>query len=141
MPSLAEYARQNGMGEPPAQSPAMPTYEEQHENWKRVELLKQSIMEQLEEGKEPESILYTALQALSLATNDPVFFDRGCPFLNGDKVEQSLFLDLDEMQQKRDNRRRAYFEKRRKEIVRQMKQLENDRTLLARELEQIPKED
>ena len=70
-----------------------------------------------------------------------MFFDRGCPFLNGDKVEQSLFLDLDEMQQKRDNRRRAYFEKRRKEIVRQMKQLENDRTLLARELEQIPKED
>lgn len=140
MNSLQEFALLNGVGEPPAPPPALPTYEEQEESFKRVGLLKQSIMEQLQGGNDPESILYTALEALSLATHDPDFLEQGASFLNGDKVEQSFFLDLEKMQEKRNERRRLYLEKRRKEIKRQMEQLDADQRTLRRELEHLPKE-
>ena len=137
MNSLGEYARMNGVGEPPAPPPALPTYEDRQETFERVGLLKQSIIEQLRGGNEPESILYAALQALSLATSDPEFMEQGASFLNGDKEELSFFPDIEEMQEKRNERRRKYYEKHMRDAERQIKLLDADREALSKELEII----
>lgn len=141
MTSLQEYAFRNGLSnDPPGAVPEIVTYQQMQDRHELACHLKQSIIQQLEQGNNPESILHTAIRALSLATNDPDFFEVGNSFLNGDKEEQSLFLDLEEMQAKRNERRKAYFDKRRREINRQVSQLDADRRELLKELEGIPKE-
>jgi hypothetical protein len=139
MSSLAEYAAQNGIDRPPVKMEYQPTYQDKLEQYEEVERIKAGIVQQLEEGQEPESILYLAIFALSRATCDDGFLEKASPFLSGNKDEQSLFLDLDAMQAKRLERRKAYFDKRRREVQRQIKQLEADQAELLKELDSIPK--
>lgn len=139
MSSLEEYAAQNGLKTPPVKAEYQPTYHDRLEQYENVERLKAGILQQLEEGQDPESILYLAVTALSEATNDTGYLEKAKPFLNGNKEEQSLFLDLEAMQAKRQERRKAYFDKRRKEVQRQVNQLEADKAALMRELDSIPR--
>ena len=136
--SLAEYAARNGIGEPPAQTAPMLTYVDRRDRFENVERQKADILQQLDQGADNESVLFLALRALAEATGDDEFLERARPFLNGDTEVTSLFIDLDEMQAKRQERRKKYFDKRRKEIQRQVKQLESDRQELMRELEKVP---
>lgn len=140
MNSLHEFARLNGPGEPPAPPPALPTYEERQEERQKIALLKKSIQEQLWSGNEPESILYSALYALGLATNDPDFLEQVSPFLNGDKEELNFFPDIEEMQAQREERRRKYYEKHMRDAEKQIKLLDADREALEKELEVIRKQ-
>ena len=140
MSGLTEYAARYGVDSPPVISEYQPTYQDKQEQYEEVERIKAGIVQQLEEGQDPESILYLAVFALSKATSDEGFLEKASPFLNGNKDEQSLFLDLDEMRAKRLERRQKYFEKRRRAVVSQVKQLEADKAELMRELESIPKE-
>ena len=136
--SLEEYAARNGISEPPAQTAPMLSYDDRRERHKSVERQKADILQQLDQGADNESVLFLALRALAEATGDAEFLERARPFLNGDTETTSLFIDLDEMQEKRQERRRAYFHKRRQEIQRQVKQLESDRQELMKELDKIP---
>jgi hypothetical protein len=127
----------NGEGVPADNLPPSVTYQDRKDNWEAVTQLKESILQQLERGECPESVLYDALQALGMATNDPEYAEKGASFLSGDKVELSFFADLEEMQAKREARREAYYSKRRKDIDRQLKQLEADQKTLMQELQQV----
>ena len=136
--SLAEYAARNSLGEPPEQGAPTPTYDDRRDRFESVEKQKADILAELDAGADNESVLFLALRALADATGDPAFLEKTRPFLNGDTEITSLFIDLDEMQAKRQERRKKYFDKRRKEIQRQVKQLETDRQELMRELEKVP---
>lgn len=137
MNSLQKYALTNTIDADPARDnlPPPATYEELKDRHDQVKQLKKDILSQLEQGKDPESVLYIALEALSFATNDPEFFEEGASFLNGDDVEQSFFLDLEELEAKRNERRRAYYAKRCREIDRHLKQIEKDKEALTKERE------
>ena len=137
MTCLAQYAKMHGEGEPMQAPPPAVSYEDRKATKETIDRLKADILLELERGEDPESILFDCLQALSLATNDPDYAEKSCSFLNGDKAELSFFLDLEEMQRKRDERRAKYYDKRRKDIARQLRQLETDRGQLEKELEQI----
>jgi hypothetical protein len=137
MTCLEQYAKMHGEGLPMQAPPPTASYEDRRATKETVDRLKADILLELERGEEPESILFDCLNALGLATNDRDYAEKACSFLNGDKAELSFFLDLEEMQQKRDERRAKYYDKRRKEVTRQLKQLESDRGQLEKELEQI----
>ena len=136
--NLAEYAARNSLGEPPEQAAPLPTYDDRRDRFESVEKQKADILAELDAGSDNESILFLALRALADATGDPAFLEKARPFLNGDTETMSLFLDLDEMQARRQERRKKYFDKRRKDIQKQIKQLETDRQELMRELEKVP---
>ena len=140
MTGLKDFAARYGVDSPPVTSEYQPTYQDKQEQYEEVERIKTGIVQQLEEGQDLESILYLAVFALSKATCDDGFLEKASPFLSGNKDEQSLFLDLEEMRAKRLERRQKYFEKRRKEVQSQVKQLEADKEALMRELESIPKQ-
>ena len=138
MNSLEEYALFNGEGRPAEAAPPPASYEDMKEHQEHLGQLKENIIYQLKQGNEPESILFTALQALSLATNDRDFFEQGASFLNGDKEEQSFFPDLEQMEADRDARRLKYWQRQEGAIRRQLREIERDREALAKALEQIP---
>ena len=140
MTSLEQYAKIHGEGEPMPAPPPVVSYADRKDTKDTIDRLKADILLELERGEEPESILFDALTALGLATNDRDYVEKASSFLNGDKVDLSFFLDLEEMQAKRDERRAKYYDKRRKDINRQLKQLETDRGQLEKELEQIQKD-
>ena len=137
MNSLQEFAlRAGSVPEPPA-APNVMDYEEKREEWRKIALLKQSILEQLQGGNEPESILYAAIYALSIATRDPDFLENSGYYLNGDKEELNFFPDPEELKARREERRRKYYGKRLHLAQKQLKELDTDREALTKELEVI----
>ena len=71
--SLAEYAAQNPMPEPPQERQARETAKgiaERREELEQAQRLKESIAQQIEKGSEPQALLYTALRCIGLLTND-----------------------------------------------------------------------
>lgn len=137
MNSLEQYARANGEGEP-VKAPSTPvSYRERKETLEAVAKMKTAILQQLEQGKDLESILFDAVTALGMATNDDDFAERAALFIDYDGPEMSFFVDLDDMEARRLERRKKYYAKRGRDINRQLKQLEEDKKVLWQELEQV----
>ena len=97
---LLEYAAQNPAQEPPQERQAIETtarnYREQQEAQETAAALKDSIAQQLKQGNEPQYILYTALKAIGLLTNDPEWTEAQRQRLDkvyADLAQQSLFMD------------------------------------------------
>ena len=90
--NLKEYAEQHPQQEPERERQAIEqtakTYRERQQERETVEQLKASIMQQLEEGNEPQFILYTAIKAIGIATQDPAWTAAGQKIL--DKVYEDL---------------------------------------------------
>lgn len=95
--SLEEYAAQNPQTEP-AQGPAgtARTYKDRLEDLAQIDRLKASITRQLEEGNEPQFILYTAIKAIGILTQDPEWAEAGEATLDSvyaDIAQESLLTD------------------------------------------------
>lgn len=111
--SLAEYAAAHPLPVPDPDRQAMKAtarnYRERQQDRETVEQLKESIMQQLEQGSAPQFILYPALKAIGILTNDQAWTDKGQKILDSvyaDLAQQSLLTDnaavaaqrLDQMQ-------------------------------------------
>lgn len=96
--SLAEYAAQNPMQEPPqAQQDTGKSYAERREEIEHAERLKDSIAQQIEQGADPQSILYTALRCIGLYANDAEWTTATQSALD------SIYADLAQLSFTRDN--------------------------------------
>ena len=97
--SLADYAAANPMPEPPEReemAAKAKTMQERQQERERAEQLKQSIIKQLEQGNDPQIILYTALECIGLYTNDPEYITAGQSMLDkvyADLAQQSFLQD------------------------------------------------
>lgn len=72
------------------------TYREQQREQEQVKRLKESILQQLQEGNAPQYILYTALRAIGISTHDNKWAEAGEAILDGiygDLTQQSLLED------------------------------------------------
>ena len=95
--SLEEYAAQNPRQEP-AEGPAgtARTYRDRLEEHAQIERLKASITRQLEDGSEPQYILYTAIRAIGLLTQDQAWAEAREADLDAvysDIAQESLLTD------------------------------------------------
>lgn len=96
--SLAEYAAQNPMPEPPQMAQATgKSYSERREELDQAERLKGSIAQQIEQGSDPQSILYTALHCIGLYSNDAEWTTATQSALD------SIYADLAQLSFTRDN--------------------------------------
>ena len=99
--SLADYAAANPLPEQPngereAMAAAAKTMQERAAERETAEQLKQSVLNQLEQGNEPQIILYTALKCIGLLTNDPEYISTGTGLLDtvwADLAQQSFIQD------------------------------------------------
>jgi len=99
--SLAEYAAQHPQPEEPAQERQQmqtiaATIKDRAQELEQAAQLKESILHQLEKGNAPELILYQAIEAIGLLTNDPDFVAAGHGRLDAvyaDLAQQSLITD------------------------------------------------
>jgi chaperonin cofactor prefoldin len=112
--SLEEYAALHPTEKPeimPEIEEAAKTYRERQQEREEVEILKQSISRQLEQGNAPQYILYTAIKAIGILTNDARWTERGHNALNDvyeDLAQESFIVDnaaiaaqrLDDMEKK-----------------------------------------
>jgi uncharacterized protein YllA (UPF0747 family) len=125
---LLEYAEQNPAQEPPqerqAAAVAARTYRERQEAQEQAEALKESIAQQLEQGNAPQYILYTAIKAIGLLTNDLEWTEeqqRRLDTVYADLAQQSFIIDnaaiaaerLDKMQQE-------YIDKMRRQLTKSL---------------------
>lgn len=90
--SLEDYAAQNPQQEPERERQSARetarSYREQMQEREQVEGLKASILQQLEQGNAPETILYTALRAIGILTHDAEWTE------SGEKTLESVYADL-----------------------------------------------
>lgn len=90
--TLAEYAAQHPQQEPERERQAIDetarSYREQMQEREQVEGLKASILQQLEQGNAPETILYTALRAIGILTHDAAWTEAAKQTLD------SVYADL-----------------------------------------------
>lgn len=98
--TLEEYAAQHPQQEPERERQAIEetarSYREQMQERETVEGLKASILQQLEQGNAPETILYTALRAIGILTHDEQWTEAGRQTLDtvyADLAQQSLLTD------------------------------------------------
>ena len=98
--TLAEYAAQHPQPEPERERQAIDetarSYRTQMQEREQVEGLKSSILQQMEQGNAPETILYTALRAIGILTNDAEWTEAGKQALDSvyaDLAQQSLLTD------------------------------------------------
>lgn len=89
-----------------------------------AERLKENITAQLEAGTEPQIILYTALKAIGLLTNDPAFTEAAQGKIDAvysDLAQQSFIQDNNAIAQERLEKMQAeYNDKLRRSINRQL---------------------
>lgn len=97
---LLEYAAKHPAQEPPQERQAIETtartYREQQEAQDTAAALKESIAQQIKQGNEPQYILYAALKAIGLLTNDPEWAEaqqRRLDTVYADLAQQSLFMN------------------------------------------------
>lgn len=90
----------------------------------RVRLLKQSITAQLEQGKDPRFIVYSAVEAIGLLTNDPEWAEAGKQCLDSlyaGLEQQSLLIDTEAIEAQRMEQMQAeYNERLRRQLQRQL---------------------
>lgn len=96
--SLEEYARLHPQPEPDqrAMEETARTYNDRQQEREIVEQLKASILRQLEQGNEPQIILYTALKAIGILTQDAQWAADGQEILDkvySDLAQESLLTD------------------------------------------------
>lgn len=124
--SLEEYARQHPQQAPEEQPAAetMGSYLQEIKDKEAVEQLKAGMLQQLENGNEPQFVLYTAIKAIGILTHDKEFAEAGKRALDavyGDLAQQSLLTDNAAIAMQRLEERRAeYNEKMRRELNRNL---------------------
>ena len=98
--TLEEYAAQHPQQEPERERQAIEETArsdgEQMQERETVEGLKASILQQLEQGNAPETILYTALRAIGILTHDEQWTEAGKQTLDkvyADLAQQSFLTD------------------------------------------------
>lgn len=98
--SLTEYAAANPLpnidNERERMAAAAKTYQDRQQEREQAEQLKQSILNQLEQGNDPQIILYTALKCIGLLTADPEYITTGQSYLDSvyaDLAQQSFIQD------------------------------------------------
>lgn len=124
------------------------TYRDRLEEAEHIEALKLSISQQLTEGSEPQFILYTAIRAIAILTQDPEWGDAGAAALDaiyGDLAQESLLIDRATVAAHRLNEKRAeYSQKLRAQAQRQLsgcKKLEADLQAVLRTLNELEAKD
>jgi len=126
--TLAEYAAQHPQQEPERERQAIDetarSYREQMQEREQVEGLKASILQQLEQGNAPETILYTALRAIGILTHDAAWTEAAKQTLDSvyaDLAQQSLLTDNAAIAAQRlDGMQAAYNDKLRRQLTRQL---------------------
>ena len=98
--SLADYAAENPAPEPitekAAAADAASQYRRKQEKLEQAEDMKASIAQQIEGGNALEYILYTAVRAIGLLTDDPGWTKQQTDILElvyGDLAQESLVYD------------------------------------------------
>lgn len=95
---LEEYAREHPQQEPAAEKESREQYIKDQTTRQRdraeVDRLKESITAQLEQGNDPQYILYAAIKAIGILTHDAGWTDRAQSMLNDvyDDLRQQSFL-------------------------------------------------
>ena len=125
---LFDYAEQNPAGEPPQETRALRetvrTYREAQAQRETAEELKKSISQQITGGNAPQYILYTAISAIGLLTNDPGWTEEQRGRLDAvydDLRQQSFITDNEEIAAHRlAEMQRAYNSKLRKSLERNL---------------------
>ena len=99
--SLEEYAARFPQEAPEGERKAMAaqaaTIRDRREERERAAQLKESILQQLESGQAPHCILYTAVSAIGLLSQDDEFTSRAQEILN------SVYEDLEQQSMINDN--------------------------------------
>lgn len=96
--SLDEYAEQNPAQEPEQERQAIEetarSYEERQQERADVNRLKDSILNQLEQGNAPQYILYAAIEAIGILTHDEQWTAAGKQILDNvyEDLAQETFL-------------------------------------------------
>lgn len=135
--SLEEYAaaHQHELTEPErkAQAAAARSYTEKQEQAAQLADMKAHIIRQLESGAEPQTILYSAISALGLATDDPAWTGAAhekLESLYSDLAQRSFLTDEAAIAAERMNaRHEEYCGKLQRQLLRQVnacRQLEKD---------------
>ena len=126
--TLEEYAAQHPQTEPERERQAIAgtarRFREQMQERQTVDQLKESIVQQREQGNAPELILYTALRAIGLLTHDDQWTEAGQKSLDAvysDLAQQSLLTDNAAIAAHRlETMQTAYNEKMRRQIIRSL---------------------
>ena len=135
--NLDEYAKLHPQSQPEQERAEMEAQAETiHEKQKRredAERMKAAILQQLEKGTEPQTILYTALQCIGLLSNDPEWMEAGTKCLDkvfADLAQRSLLVnDEEEAAHRLDTMQKEYRDKLRRQLNRQLvayKRIETD---------------
>lgn len=123
---LFDYAQQNpDIQEPQQEARAIretaQTYRDQQERQEELDRLKRNILQQLEQGDEPQFILYTALRAIGTATNDDEWTATAKGHLDsvyGDLMQESFAVDNAAIAAERLHKKRhEYTEKTRRRLA------------------------
>ena len=126
--SLEEYARLHPQEQPQREREAMAAQAETlHDRQQRREdadRLKEVILQQLEKGQDPQTVLYTALQCIGLLSNDTEWAEAGQKCLDkvfSDLAQQSLLIDNEAVAAQRlDTMQSQYNDKLRRQLNRQL---------------------
>ena len=126
--SLEEYAAQHPQQEPERErqsiQEAAKTYQDRQQERERIEQLKASIMRQLEQGNAPQYILYTAIKAIGLLTQDAAWTEAAQKTLDSvyaDLAQQSFLTDNAAMAAQRlETMQTDYNDKLRRQLTRQL---------------------
>lgn len=124
--SIAEYVKTHPMPEAPADPKPIKdkSYSDRQEERQQAIDLKESITRQIQEGRNPENILYTAIRAIGLLTNDSEWTEQNTAAL--DKVyedlgQQSFIVDNAEITARRlDKMQKDYQTKLRRQVMTQL---------------------
>lgn len=144
--SIAEYAKSHPMPEALADpKPAEgKSYSDRQEERQQAIDLKESITRQIQEGRNPENILYTAIRAIGLLTNDNEWTEQNTAAL--DKVyedlgQQSFIVDNAEIAARRlDKMQKDYQTKLRRQVMTQLngyKRIQSGLSDIVRALDSI----
>lgn len=127
---LFDYAQQNpDTQEPPQEAQAIretaQAYRDRQDRQQDIDRLKESILQQLEQGNAPQLILYTALTAIGTATGDESFTEAATGHLDrvyGDLMQESFITDNAAIAAHRlDDMRAEYMDKLRQQVTRNLK--------------------
>ena len=148
--TLEEYARLHpkAQEEPETERRARQVYEDRQQEREEVIRLKQAITRQLEEGTEPQFILFTAMKAIGVMTHDKAWVENGKRILDSiyaDLAQQSFLTDTAAIEAQRlDDMQADYREKLKKQLNRNLNgcgKIERALREALKELDGLDKED
>ncbi len=142
--SLSEYAAQHPQQEPEpefTQIGAVGAFKERQQERDQAEQLKESILHQLQQGNTPETILYTAIRAIGLLSQDREFAETGQRYLDSlyaDLEQQSLLTDNAAVAARRlEQKQRDYNKRLRNSLNRHLKGYQRIAEALEQALEAV----